>query len=201
MDKVKIVNLVIGVFFVTAIVFGTGGYLFGQKLKTSVPEVLAPLDQTSDWKTFSDSQLGFSFKYPSRYTLGQPVPGGDAPNVGSYTFYAGSKADMFFFDTTVFSGRVDGFVKKYTAIEPSNGLMYVNLNVSTVLGDLVSQDNPSMAVYKYVNHYDQNVNPGAQDISTYTIFLVQNNKGFVVRGNNTLDNLPELLQTVATIKN
>jgi len=79
--------------------------------------------------------------------------------------------------------------------------MYTNLNVSTVLGDLVKQDNPSIAVYKYVNHYDQKVNPGAQDIITYTVFLVQNNKGFIIRASNMFDNLTEIIQLVSSIKN
>ena len=220
-------NLVVPILLtvlVSAIVFGVGGYFLGKSISgntqepvavsnpqnlptptiTTVPNsptLMATIDPTANWKVFTDSKLGFLFKHPSRYNLSKPAPGGDAPNEGSYTFYAGSKVDMFFFDTISFTGSVDQFVKKYTVLEPANGLMYTNLNVSTVLGDLVKQDNPSITVYKYVNHYDQKVNPGAQDISTYTIFFVQNNKGFIVRANNTFDNLPEITQMVTSIKN
>lgn len=208
---------------VCAVVFGLGGYLLGKSFSSNLqepvsvnnpqnsptvatqlpnsPTSIAKVDPTANWEVFTDSKLGFSVKHPSRYTLSKPVPGGDAPNEGSYIFYAGSKADMFFFDMTPFTGSIDQFVKKYTTLEPASGLMHTNLNISTVLGDSVKQDNSSIAVYKYVNHYDQKVNPGAQDINTYTIFLVQNNKGFIVRANNTFDNLPEVIQIATSIKN
>lgn len=210
--KTNLLTPILSTILVSAVVFGTGGYFLGKSSPSNqqktvnnpqnspVPTV-ATVDSTVDWEVFTDDKLGFSFKHPSRYSLVNPVPGGDTPNEGSYTFNAGSKEDMFLFDVTPFVGTVDEFVKKYTSLESANGLMYTNLNVSTVLGDSVKQDNSSIAVYKYINQYDQNVNPGAQNINTYTIFLVQNNYGFIVRASNTFDNLSEITQIATSIKN
>jgi len=188
------------------------GYLIYQniQLKTQIikseptpiasltPTVLPSTDPTVDWKTYNDTKFNFSFKFPIRYKIEKPTQ--EAVPEGEFGFNAGSKEDRFWIDAVFFSGTLEQFVSKYTAYDSGAKIIMTNLNVSTPLGESVNQGNTAIHLYKYINHYDQNVNPGAKDIISYTGFFVSNNFGYILRSVNVTDNLPDFVQILSTFK-
>ncbi|MGD0977257.1 MAG: hypothetical protein ABR875_03120 [Minisyncoccia bacterium] len=65
---------------------------------------------TSSWKTYTNSQYGFEFKYPSNYSEVLPAPGGGVNPEGYTSFIAGSKSTTFHLNFTKFSGSVSELV-------------------------------------------------------------------------------------------
>ena len=181
-------------------------YVFSAKLFAPQPTptpvaVVTPSptpDVTANWKTYTDEKYGYSFKYPIRYNLVKPTL--EAQPEGEIIFNAGSKEDLFMIDATSFSVTLDQFIKKYAVYDSGAKIIETNLNVNTPLGDIVNQDSiaNSARLYKYVNHYDQSVNPGAKDIISYTAFFVSNNFGYILRSSNVSDNLIEFNQILST---
>ena len=57
------------------------------------------LDLTANWKTFTNAQVGISFRYPSTWYFQDDSKYGGAPPGNTYSFYVnGSKADPSFGD-------------------------------------------------------------------------------------------------------
>lgn len=168
-----------------------------------IPTVNSPkssltLNSTANWKTYTDPKYNYSFKYPTRYEIEKPMF--EALPEGEVSFNAGSKADSFWIDAVSFNGTLDQFVSKYTAYDPVPKVVMTNLNVSSPLGELVNQNDTTIRLYKYTNHYDQNINPEAKDIINYTGFIVSGNFGYILRSENGADNLFEIDQILSTFK-
>jgi hypothetical protein len=170
----------------------------GTILGPFVPSPTATADPTASWKTYSDPKYNYSFKYPVRYEIEKPTQ--EALPEGEVGFNAGSKGDRFWIDAVSFDGTLDQFVSKYTAYDSVPKVVMTNSNVNTPLGELINQSNNAVRLYKYINHYDQNINPGAEDIITYTGFIVSNNFGYILRSANVADNFTEVNQILSTFK-
>ncbi len=153
---------------------------------------------TATWETYTDDKYHFAFKYPPRFSLVK-----DQFSVtpeGHLQFATNTKTDMFTIDAVPFSGTRNEFMEKYTTNDPTTNITLTTLNVQTPLGEIVKTGNEDYTLYKYTNHYDQTINPGAIDITTYTAFLVPDNTGVIFRLNNTSDNAIETTQILQTFK-
>jgi hypothetical protein len=66
---------VIGVFIVAAL--GTGLYFLQDNAPSDVPEDPNVVDPYAGWKTYTNEEYGFSFKYPGDYILEKPLEAED----------------------------------------------------------------------------------------------------------------------------
>lgn len=84
-DKIILV-IVIMVIFITII--ATGGYFFYQKYST-----IKIQKQTIDWKTYTNSEYGFEFKYPENLEARQRITSGDCVKGERISFYFYKEGD------------------------------------------------------------------------------------------------------------
>ena len=155
-------------------------------------------DPTSTWQTYTDDKYHFSFKYPPRFNIAKDQF--STTPEGHLQFATNEKADMFTIDVVSFSGTRNEFIERYTTNDPTTNIIMTTISAQTPLGEIVKTGNENYTLYKYVNHYDQTINPGAIDITTYTAFLVPDNTGVIFRLNNTSDNAGETTQILQTFK-
>jgi len=161
------------------------------------------VDITADWQTYTDAKYHFSFKHSLVYSQQQPVLGGDAPIDGQSIFYSTTKGkgDMFFLDVVPFTGTLDQFVTKYTPYDSVTKMNDVLIHsLSSPLGTLLENTTAGsipVSIYTHTDHFDQTINPGAVDITTYSTFFLLGNNGFILRynGDNPLDQLKLMIST------
>lgn len=163
------------------------------------PQATLPPAYPTDWLSYSNSEYAYSFSHPARYS--QVTSAYEAQPSGQVSFSSGSKSDLFGVDAVLFSGSVDQFIQKYTEFDSGVNATVANLNFVTVLGDLQNQSgSKGYRLYKYVHRYDQSVNPGAQDVISYTAFLVSGKHGYIFRSSSVVDNLAEFSQILSSVK-
>jgi len=70
----KITSIVLSI-LITALIVGGGTYYFTKNAQkktiapTAIPTPIPLAKETVDWQTYSNDNVGFSFKYPSTYTI------------------------------------------------------------------------------------------------------------------------------------
>lgn len=64
-------KLLIGVIVILSVAIGTAFFL--NTRKNNIPVLTQTTDQTASWKTYNDTEFGFSIQYPSRF-ISSPVP-------------------------------------------------------------------------------------------------------------------------------
>lgn len=159
-------------------------------------------DPTAGWVLYTDATYSFSFKHPARYIVALTFPGGSASQPGQIHFVInGQKDDNFFVDFVHSTDSVEAFLSKNITKQYGNTYLTANF-LSSVMGDKISSDNDQSGItlYKYINRYDQKVNPGAIDIINYTAVFKRNNSIFVIRTANSQDKLEELKHMISTFQ-
>jgi len=74
--NVVVIAIIVAIVAITA---GVIGFLLAKKIQAPVVEpaaqtpVTQSADETTDWKTYTNTQYGYEFKYPSNYNIEQPT--------------------------------------------------------------------------------------------------------------------------------
>jgi len=147
------------------------------------------VDITADWQTYTDAKYHFSFKHSLVYSQQQPVLGGDAPIDGHIHFrIARPKVRATCFPRRRSFYRHLGSIRyQYTPYDSRyqnerclNSIVYLHLRhllENTTAGSI------PVSIYTHTDHFDQTINPGAVDITTYSTFFLLGNNGFILRYN------------------
>ncbi len=124
---------------VSLIFLGIVAYFFSPEstsLKLSTASPVASFDPTTNWKTYTDSQYGFNFKYPDQFTLneGGSEGGGTTFSNEATSFGIGKLGNIdkneLLMDFTKRNGFYDALTEKIEEkvfkFDTINGLMFVS---------------------------------------------------------------------------